>query len=275
MANGCIRTVPDLEDGFIINSFDSRNRWRTNVECVLKRTDGSGEEEYSYLSSECRAESVSEDIFSTNIPRRNLHEFCRVVTWDGTLILRHGSVLYGMNPFISRQHPSEKRYRIMDRPNGSVNYVGCDLKNAKYLSFEDAFLHVDKGAHNRIYMDIEYFQGDHTYNLYAPARYTNYPNIEMQAEKYLQPISGYVLHEFNSRFYLAYVACHIRKEGTRSTQFICRDQIGFLGTKVWASRLWLPAILFLDRILFRHFFVTDEFHLVKEVNGSCSFFVYD
>ena len=85
----------------------------------------------------------------------------------------------------------------------------------------------------------------------------------------------HVLYEFKSRFYLAYVACHIRKEGTRSTQFICRDQIGFLGTKVWASRLWLPAILFLDRIFFRHFFVTDEFHLVKDVNGSCSFFVYD
>ena len=100
-----------------------------------------------------------------------------------------------------------------------------------------------------------------------------YPNPGMTDDRYLQPISGYVVCEFDDRFYVAYVACHVRQEGALSIEFICRDRISFLGTKLYSS--WQPVVSFLDRILFSHFFVTDEFHLVKTVRGSCTFFVYD
>ena len=260
-----VDVAPDLENGFIINGYDIPNRWRTNVECVLERRGEGRDRQFSYLSNECRAESVSGTIFDGR-----LYESCVLTTWDGIFNLRHGSYTHGFNPAknATRRMP-ESPYE----DSGLTTFVRCAERPVHLLSFEEAFAFFCDGPSNNIYMRVDYELGGFEYSLYAPCRYTNYPNVDLISERYLQPISGYVIVELDDRFYMAYVAAHVKEDVTEATEFICRDRLSFVQTKPkTGSVFWLFSLL--DKVLLKRVFVTDEFHRVLRVDGDCTFFTY-
>jgi hypothetical protein len=79
--------------------------------------------------------------------------------------------------------------------------------------------------------------------------------------------------EFGGRFYLAYVAAYVIRDGTKTVEFICREKISFIQTKPKSgAAFWLFSLL--DRLLLNRVFVTDEFHKVVRVKGQCTFFTY-
>ena len=239
----------DLENGHMVMGAD--NLWQTGVECVLARTHGDNEKQYAWLSHECRAESVSPDIFGTH----GNYEFVVIKGWNGTVILRSGSYSYGFNPirnFLGKA--PETTHEISDI---GVD-VYCNTRKARVLSFGEAlefFQKEDENKSNKIYMLVEYEIGSHKYELFAPCRYTNYPQSTKNG-KYLQPISGYVLFEDQERFHLSYVAAHIREDGTKTVEFRVREMTSFINTKNKGSRLY-PVFKLLDFLLLRFFLVIE------------------
>lgn len=54
----------DIRDGYIINACNNRNSWRTLIESCLVRERNPGEQEVSFLSTECRMKKVPKGKFS-------------------------------------------------------------------------------------------------------------------------------------------------------------------------------------------------------------------
>ncbi len=262
----------DLENGHIsIGSgrVDENNRWQTGVECILSRTNGYNEKQYAWLSHECRSESVSPNIFD-----RQNYEFVVVKGWSGTVCLRGGSYNYGFNPF---RNFLGKAPQITHENTDMGVEVYCKARKARELGFDEAvefFQKEDVKKSNKIYMLVEYEAGSYKYELYAPCRYTNYPDSSKDG-KYLQPISGYVLFEDRERFHLSYVAAHIREDGTKTVEFRVREMTSFINTKNKGSRLY-PVFKLLDFLFLRFFLVMDDFTRIEKFhNGKCTLFVYD
>ena len=262
----------DLENSHIVigsGHEDTINRWQTSVECVLSRTNSHDEKQYAWLSHECRSEHLSPHIFDDEY-----YEFVVVKGWNGTVYLRGGSYNYGFNPIKNFLGEAPQT----THENGDLGVeVYCKERKARKLGFDEAlefFQKEDENKTNKIYMAVEYEKGSHKYELLAPCRYTNYPHSSKN-EKYLQPISGYVLFEDQERFFLSYVAAHIRKDGTKSIEFRVREMTSFINTKNKRSRLYRVFKL-LDFLFLRFFFVTDDFTRTEKVhNAKCTLFVYD
>ena len=261
----------DLENGHLVIGSAQSNFWQTGVECVLARTIGQDEKQYAWLSHECRAESVSPDIFGSH----QNYEFVVIKAWNGHVCLRSGSSSYGFNPiqYFLNKAP-ESTYTTSDGEGVKTN---CKMRKVRMLSFAEAldfFQKEDEDKTNKIYMLIEYEIGSCKYELYAPCRYTNYPP-SLRDEKYLQPISGYVLFEDRDKFYMSYVAAHIREDETKSVEFRVREMTSFINTKNRDSRLY-PIFKLLDFLFLRFFFVMDDFTRVERFhNAECTLFVYE
>ena len=262
----------DLENGYMVigaGRIDGNNRWQTSVECILARINGHNEKQYAWLSHECRSESVSPDIFDYQN-----YEFVVVKGWNGTVNLRSGSYNYGFNPI--RNYLGKVPETTHEISDIGVE-VYCKPRKAKVLGFDEAlefFQKEDESKSNKIYMLVEYETGSHKYELYAPCRYTNYPQSTKNG-KYFQPISGYVLFEDQERFYLSYVAAHIREDGTKAVEFRVREMTSFINTKNNGSRLY-PVFKLLDFLLLRFFLVMDDFTRIEKFhNAKCTLFVYD
>ena len=258
----------DLENGYMVTG--ESNLWQTDVKCILARTNGQNEKQYAWLSQECRAESVSPDIFGTS----ENYEFVVIKGWNGFVSLRSGSSNYDFNPIRNFLGKAPETTYII---GGSAVEAHCNMRKVRILNFDEAlefFQKEDESKTNKIYMLIEYEIGSCKYELYAPCRYTNYPQT-LSNEKYLQPNSGYVLFEEREKFYLSYVAAHLREDGTRSVEFRIREMTSFINTKNKSSRLY-PVFNLLDFLFLRFFFVMDDFTRIKKFhNAKCALFVYD
>jgi len=260
----------DLENSYMVMGGEAANNWQTGLECVLTKVIGDNDKQISWLSHECRAETISPNIFN---PIGN-YEFVVLKGWNEDICIRSGSYNYGFNPirnFLGKA--AETTYET----RGEATKVFCQTRKARTLSFEESleFLHnKDKEKTNKIYMLIEYEIGSCKYELYAPCKYINYPS-SLMGEKYLQPITGYVIFEDNNKFYMSYVAAHLREDGTKSVEFRVREMTTFINTKAKGSRLF-PIFKLLDFIFLRFFFVTDDFTKIKRMlNAKCTLFIYN
>lgn len=259
----------DLENGYMVIGSE-KNLWQTGVECVLARTVENNEIQYAWLSHECRGESVSPDIFGTH----QNYEVVYIKAWNGHVSLRSGSSIYGFNPIRNFLGNASKTTHTIGDHGVKIN---CKMRKARRLNFAEAlefFQKEDEDKTNKVYMLTEYEIGSYKYELYAPCRLTNYPP-SLRDEKYLQPISGYVLFEDREKFHLSYVAAHIREDGTKSVEFRVREMTSFINTKNKGSRLY-PIFKLLDFLFLRFFFVMDDFVRIEKFhNGKCTLFVYD
>ena len=262
--------VPDIKNGFIVNGYESANRWQTFIEsCLIKVEDG--EESTSYLSTKCRAEYVSsQEIFAAPY-----YEYSLAHTWNGPIVMRSGAAVY-------RRKPSGfLRYGASD--------VACEIRaptvSVKPIEFDDLLgkLRSDKDHRdNFIYMQVEWAIGGILYKLICPCGYLNFPHPNQVDERYLQPISGDVLVENENRFYLAYVSSHVTASGAERTELILKDRVSLFRLKLWASdhESSRPLVRFARWSLnlvtspFAFFLTTDEFCRVIAIDAKCTFFTY-
>ena len=215
--------VPDLENGFMILNHNTANRWQTNIEAVLvkeagaKNRDGSDDQDqYSYLSHECRSENVGEDPFDHADAL-----YVGISTWSGNLVFGSGSSIWRKSP------------KFQMRGTNNQHVVNCEEVNAKFVSFDEVLRNLQSDCSygfRRLYTELIYTHLGVTYRLYTPCRYLNFPNPELEKKKYLQPISGYVLLEEEEQFYLAYVVAHIADGETKSIQFRLHEQTNYFKT---------------------------------------------
>ena len=202
-------TLPDLENGYMVMGYNQANRWQTNIESVLAKKDSNGDSQYAYMSHECRGEDVSPNIFGS----RN-YEFLVIKTWKGNYNLRSGSYNFGFNPF--QNFAKRSPLTVYEKTEAEV-VVRCDNREASYLSVDetlDMLQHETPNKNNKLYMEVSYFLNGSNYIVYAPCRYTNFPNPNNNDGKYIQPISGYILFEDEERFHTSYLAIHVTDQGT-------------------------------------------------------------
>ena len=217
-------TVPDLHSGFMMMGYDGSNRWQTAVECVLaRRVPGQAEEQYAYLSHECRAERVCDDPFG----HPGEYEYVGISTWAGNYAMRSGPALAGVR---SAPRPGDDVKDFSYEQIAGKTAVFCDRNEAQRLSFEQVkhLLQTDfEDGYRKLYVAVSFRQGANEYTLYAPARYINFPHPTETDRSYLQPISGYVLYEKDERFFTAYVVAYIEEGQTRGLQFKVRDTVSY------------------------------------------------
>ena len=208
--------MPDLESGFMILNHDTPNRWQTRIESVLVRKGSDHGSEYSYLSHECRSENVGEDPFGHADAL-----FVGISTWAGNFFLGSGSSLLRKN---KKFNPRETQNKFL---------VSCASRSIKYLDFDDVLTYLQRDCdfnYEPIYTEIEFCINDHCYIVYTPCRYLNFPSSLESSERYLQPISGYILVESQERFFLGYVVSHIVDGETKTVQFRVIDQLNYFDT---------------------------------------------
>jgi hypothetical protein len=253
-------TLPDLEHGYMIMGADSKNRWQTDVECLLQKTSPHGVQT-AFMSHECRGEAVQPEIFGPGI-----YEFLVIKTWTGTFNLRSGSYNYGF---------SGKIPETVYEPTEAEPFIQCGERQVSYFTLDEAlaFLRSEQQAKSKLYLAAQYRHENADYLLIAPCRYTNFPHPTNEVRRYLQPISGYVLFEDKGRFFTAYIASHVTESGTQSIQFRLRTSTSFIATKNRTARLF-PFFDFLDKLFLRRALVTDEFHKILRVDGDCRLFIY-
>ncbi len=237
------------------------NFWQTPVECALAKTDRRNETQVAWLSHECRAEDISHSIFEG----QRIYEAVAVKGWDQTIFLRSGSYNYSLNP----ARPDQLTYE-----RGALEIqINCEPRTARNIDFAETLALFQNGGGNKIYMLIEYEKDSCRYRLYAPCRCVNYPAPD-SGERYLQPISGYVLFDDAAKISVGYVAAHVREDET-SVEYCLREKISYINTKQKRSRLYRLFSLF-DFLILRFFFVTDEFTRVEKLpSARCTFFVYE
>lgn len=275
--------VPDLKNGYMVNTYDGFNRFQTFVECALSRQSSQGPIT-AYLSNRCRPESISPDSIFNGLH----YSFCIIHTTAGTFDVHVGSAECSRNPFRQPAAPLDIK------PTSCRSVVHCPEVSAREVSFDEALAWLQEpeersDRHNNIYMEISWRLNGQEFRLHTPCRYTNFPNPERDhagiweakpgypkhEHRYLQPISGWVLYHDGSRYYVAYVAVHLTADGTKRIEFCVREPISFFQLRRPASRVatflsrWLAAS-WLGRYL-----TVSEFHRVIPVDGECRLYRYD
>ena len=274
--------APDLENGYMVNTYNLSNRFQTFIEAVLEKRAGGGEEtpQYAYLSTPCRSERVSADAMF----KKTLYSFAMVKFWKGVYALRQGSHLTSRSLF-----RRDDRTNVFFEKTDHRSIVRCDHVRVEELPFDDALRLLqseDTAKNNKIYMRIDWRNGADAYALYTPCRYTNFPNPDDvpppednpdywdRRDRYIQPISGVVIFEENDILVPAHVAAHISEAGTELIEFCLRGRYNFFSLQ--RSGSWAKQLV--ERILARVFdgryFVVDEFHRVISVPGTCTIYRY-
>ena len=266
--------VPDIKNGFIVNGYESANRWQTSIEsCLIKVEDG--EESTAYLSTQCRAEYVSpQGIFSPSY-----YEYALAHTWHGPIVMRSGPAIYRL---FQGKASESRRYAAVNMERE----ICAPKVLAQTIEFDDLLDKLQSDNNHRdnfIYMQVEWIIGDVSYKLICPCRYTNFPHPKQNDERYIQPISGNVLVENENRFYLAYVSTHVRANGAERTELILKDRVSLFRLKHWTlyRRRTKPFVLLahwfirLVTVPFSLFFITDEYWRVLSLDAKCTFFTYN
>jgi hypothetical protein len=269
--------VPDLEHGYMLNTYDDFNRFRTFVEAALTRRDDGGPVRHAYLSSRCRPESVSPDTIFNGL----MYYFGVVASdWEGTFALYMGSSLASRN-FLEPDPVPPERTPLTAK-------VHCPLVAARPLAFDEALADLQSeapGTDNKLYMAVEWRADGRDYALYTPCRYINFPNptldhaglwktkpaYQRHEPRYIQPISGVVLTEVDGRIEPAFVAVHLTESGTARIEFCVRAPISFFSLRPQTG--WKKRIMdFLAASWIGRYFRVSEFHRVMAVEGTCTLY---
>ncbi|TAN55802.1 MAG: hypothetical protein EPN26_04780 [Rhodospirillales bacterium] len=273
--------APDLLNGYLVNTFESFNRFQTDVECALLTTEADGRERFAYLSSLCRPESISpSEIFNEMI-----YSFAMVTTEQGVFALRSGSSLISRNPF----HP--QRPDSFFQTTQHKTHIVCPNVEVHEYSFDELLSYLQgeaPGKNNHIYMRIEWQEGSRLRRLFTHCRYINFPNPErdhaqmwdekpnypMHELRYIQPITGIVVYEENNIFVSAYVAAHVTAQGTARVEFCLRDSLSFFDLQRHERGRKRKIEQFLSRTVLGRYFSVDDFHRRISVPATCTFYRY-
>jgi hypothetical protein len=265
--------VPDLANGYMVNTYDGYNRFQTFVECALETETASGIET-AYLSSRCRPESLSPDSIFNGL----MYTFGIVHTTRGTWQLHSGSSQASRNPFgavVPEIKPTEQR-----------SIVHCPVVEVAEVGFDEAlaWLQTDTpDKHNRLYMEVAWQAGEVRHRLFTPCRYTNFPNPTLDhallwrdkpryprhEHRYIQPISGWVVFHDGAAFHPAYVAVHLTAQGAQRVEFCLRAPTSFFSLRRGRLARWLAATP-LGR-----YFAVSEFHKVVPLDATCRLYRHD
>jgi len=251
-------TVPDLETGFMILNHDRDNRWQTPIEAILSKTTEDNRKEFAYLSHECRSENVDEDPFA-----HEDSEFLGISTWSGNYLMGSGSSLFKQNP------------KFMTRKTKASYFVSCEPRTANFIDFDNvlSFLQTDCAINYKpLHMELSFNSSGTRYKLYSRCRYLNFPNPNLTNQRYLQPISGYVLYEEAETFYLAYVVCYMRSGLTKTIQFRLSEQIDYFKTINHPGAMLRSFLRCIPPLLYTRGFRRVAKFTSPEV--ECRFFVY-
>ncbi|MEE2997914.1 MAG: hypothetical protein VX700_12305 [Pseudomonadota bacterium] len=251
----------DLKDGYILSTRDG-NSWQTFIEATLTRNGC----EDAYLSTACRVEFLNgqHPIFG--------HRFAdvRVIKgWEQNHFMRLGAGIH--HPF--RPALSRELHNVCIDDQVAVKVV-ARLRDTKIWSPTE--LHTELGSgppDNWFFMRISYREGGHAYEMVCPCRYTNFSTPQHEGDDYLQPISGPVLFEDAKGFHIAYVAAHVKMDGSVVAEvikcvptYIFDVKSGVGGVSIWALRtLFAP---------FRNWLLTDEYTQVVNIDADVKFFSY-
>ncbi|MBF0353758.1 MAG: hypothetical protein HQL43_00785 [Alphaproteobacteria bacterium] len=280
-ADFLLRAVPDLDRGYLINTYSDYNRFQTSIEAFLE-IDHGGERQEMYLSNACRPESISpESIFNGEH-----YAFRLLGTNQKTYKLSSGSSMCSRN-FLKAKPSIGQFFREQTTPTKLV----CTRHDVRPLSFDQALDYLtreDLNKHNRLFMAIDWRQDGAAYRLTAPCRYVNFPNPGIDHTgiwrdkpnyprhelRYIQPISGPVIYGTDRHVDLAFVAIHLTAQGTQRIEFCLKRPMSYFSLRNqqgWRKR-WQDFIAssWLGRM-----FPVHEYHKIIVVEGSCHLFSYD
>lgn len=251
----------DLKDGYILSNKDG-NSWQTFIEASLKK-DGCEE---AFLSTACRVEFLTgrHPIFG--------HRYAdvRVVKgWHENFFMRLGAGIH--HPF--RPTLSSELHKVGIDDQVDVRVVARQ-RPSKIWSPEEYHAQLSGGSlDNWYFMRLTYHLDQHTYEMACPCRYTNFSAPAQNIDNYLQPISGPVLFEDTEGFHIAYVAAHVKMDGSVIAEVIkcaptyifdAKSGVGGMSIRILRS-LFAP---------FKQWLLIDEYTQVVNIDADVKFFSY-
>lgn len=176
-------------DKSFIHFLGPKNCFRTNIKSILTFENNS-----LFLVKECRAEHVGEKPFY----QTGRFEYLAIEDNYGTSVFRTYSLDYKKTNLTYKSSTKNKK-----------NILISDIK---YLSFNEVYEIVSSNNPTNIFCEIEYEFENKKYNLITKCELINY-NSDKNAEKYLQPIMGYVPFVLNNIISYGYVVLYVKKVG--------------------------------------------------------------
>jgi hypothetical protein len=273
--------APDLLHGFMINTYGERNRFQTYIDCALFCEKQGESQRYAYLSSRCRPESISSSsIFSTV----RAYDFAIIQTNDCCYSLTLGPAN------VSRNFLSRKPHHYVS-PLNRPSLVHCPMAEIEPIAFDDLLSELQgsvNGRDNQLFMRLEWEDGSMKWTLYAPCRYTNFPNPDMDHSllwvakpdyskhnvRYIQPISGPVLYQDGNCYYQAFVSAHLDPQGTRCAEFCLMDAISFFSLRHTGSFIVRFVRKLLATSWIGRYFMVVDYHRILPVQGQATIFRY-
>lgn len=272
--------VPDLQKGYMINTYEAFNRFQTSVECVLVRERADGKIIKAHLSSRCRPEGISPTaIFSPIV----FYTFGICHTDEQNYAVYIGSSQCSRNPFRRASRPNFI-------PTDQRSVVHCPEVAAVPVSFDEVLADLQKegpGKDNQYYMRVSWEAAGERFSLFTSCGYINFPHPELDQDgvwvekptyfrhehRYVQPIRGPVVYCDATGYHLAYVAAHLTASGTQRMEFCLRDDLSFFALRP-ASGWRKVARDWLARSWIGRYFTVSDYHRIVPVSGDCTLYRY-
>ena len=236
------------------------NLWQTFIESMLIKNG----EENAFLATNCRAENI---VSEGKIFGGKLADVSVIKGWDKNLIIRAGPGLY--HPF----RPGQSKTFHCAKFEYGVKVVGNETKIRKW-SFDEVYRELQEGIlGNDLFWKVKYkYHGD-DYEIISSLRYINFSRSASQ-QKYIQPISGYVLFEDSEIFFIACLAANILPSGKVNAEILKRIPINLFDTKEFIGGLSIRLLRILS-IPLKWLFLTDEFADSVKIDATVEFFTYE
>ena len=277
-----METAPDLKRGFIVNGMTAKNAWSTEIQCVLTEIrDGKAHD--LYLSHQCRREDVP---FSSGRLGGKERIFQLARSEEFLTFTRDGA-FYQLTDLDSVV-PASKVDGIPANWDGGSHLslvvnspdwhseVVCERTPIRVLSFDEALTGlVEKRVPMRdLFLRVSWSYKSMDFQLHCPCRYINFSNPLYETNRYLQPISGYVLVPIAGTYSRGYVACARDGDGTILIELLTpRYHSPYADLAAAAGGAEITEIMKnLNKVLPA---VSRSFDVVRKVAGCFDLFVYD
>jgi|GEM_PF-1278236 len=221
------KKLPDLVSGSITNGIEAENAWSTMVQCALRPSESDWRDGY-FLSHECRKENLpfssgelggKNNIIMTDRPHEFLTyshkgEFAELVSTEMAL-----------SQAVAEQYERQPAgpgffFRPIHRKTWKSR-VDCPLRAIQFHEVDDLVDQLNDGSIRvtDLFIHLTFTHNDQPHELCAPCRYVNFSNTKMQDNRYLQPITGYVLAPFEDFVISAYLAAAMNNDGSQILEF--------------------------------------------------------
>jgi len=239
-------------DKSFVHLVQGKNTVRANIKSTL-----STENKKFFLVKECRAEVIGERPFFNHSGR--YEGFGIIEDNDKAYMIKTSAVDANKGNIQSFTQFKNKKYIVES--------------NVNYLSFEKVNEIVSSGKTINIYCEIEYEYEGIKYSLISKCEYINY-NTEKNADKYLQPIMGYVPFIHKNQLRYGYVVLNVNEKKNGYLEFLLNEK-----TTIYNINLKNNLIkFFIKKILniFLFFIKKNDFTELTCIKESkINFFSYD